>query len=403
MRYFSLRQITGLGLMLAGLAAGQQKSSAPAPTTTPNPTTTTTTPTTGGTSTTPGRSSQPSQSSQPSRPAQPVFVSGNVTLPDGSEPPERLLIERVCSGNKVRAEGYTDSKGRFSFQLGQSQMVLPDASESTFTDGTQGFGNTGNSNTSNSSSMDPLLDCELRARLPGYRSSTVMLAGRRGMDNPSVGTLVVYPLNGDEGQAISATGANASKEARKAFERGSNSARKLKWEQAEQELHKAVDLHPKYAEAWLELGKTYMARQRYDAARGAFRQAIQADPKFVYPYDELYKVDFELRDWEDMAEATSKLVRLNPYEFPAAYYFNGVAQFELQKWDLAEKSLKKALDEDKRHANPKALYVMGLVLIQKHDYDGALDALSEFAERSPNDPTMPKVKTLLTELQKSRR
>ena len=49
---------------------------------------------------------------------------------DGGAPPESVTIERVCSTNSVRAEGYTDSKGRFSFNLGQNNGVFADASTS---------------------------------------------------------------------------------------------------------------------------------------------------------------------------------------------------------------------------------------------------------------------------------
>lgn len=401
MRVLSLR--LAAGLFASALVSAQQTSTTPASSTSG---TTIAPSTTGGggnsnTGTSAPRGQASTQSSQPARPPQPIFVSGNVTLPDGTEPPDRVLIERVCSLNRVRPEGYTDSKGRFSFQLGQNQQAMADASESLFTDGTQGGGTNGNSTTSaNSSAGDPLVDCELRARLPGYRSSTLTLAGHRSMDSPNLGTLVVYPINGQEGQPISATGANAPKEARKAFDKGSELLRKSKLEDAEKELRKAVNVHPKFAEAWLALGKTYARRQRYDAAKVAFREAIQADPKFVYPYEELYKVAFEQANWEELAEATGKLVRLNPYEFPGAYYFNGVAQYQLKNWDLAEKSLQQALEADKRHVNPKVLYVMGLVQVQKRNYTEALDTLSAFAEMSPNDPMIPKVKTMIAQLEK---
>src|SRR5262245_8418685 len=42
----------------------------------------------------------------------PAYLSGKVQMDDGSAPPEPVVIERVCNGHP-RAEGYTDSKGRF--------------------------------------------------------------------------------------------------------------------------------------------------------------------------------------------------------------------------------------------------------------------------------------------------
>lgn len=329
---------------------------------------------------------------------QPIFITGNVTLPDGTEPPDRVLIERLCSNNNVRSEGYTDSKGRFSIQLGQSLQLVPDASQTMFLDGTQGFAGTTRSSTSTPNG-DPYFDCELRARLAGHRSSTILLAGRRPMDNPAVGTLVIFPLSATDGATISGTAAAASKDAKKAFDKGVSELKKQKWESAEKELRKAVQLHPKYADAWLELGKTHMARKQIDAARDAFQHAIDADPQYVYPYEQLYLVSFEQAKWPELAQLTEKLLRMNPYEFPGAYYFHGVAQYAMKNWDAAETSLVKAIEADTRGRNPKTHYVLGLVLAQKRDYAGAKQSLTIFSQLAPNDPNLPKVREILGQIE----
>lgn len=391
-----------LVLMLAtGFAAAQ--------TTTPSPTPTVPTPpTTGGgggttTPTAPSATQQtPQTTRQPQQPPQPIFISGNVALPDGTEPPDRVLIERLCGTSSVRSEGYTDSKGRFSLQLGQSLQLVPDASEVMLLDGTQGF-SSGSRNGANGQSADPYLSCELRARLAGYRSSTIILAGRRAMDNPAVGTLTIFPILKTEGQAISATSAAASKDARKAFEKGISEAKKQKWGSAEKELRKAVELHAKYAEAWFALGKIYVDRQRLPEAREALSHAIAADPQYVYPYEQLYIVAFQESSWQELADTTDRLLRLNPYEFPGAYYFSGVAHYQLKNYDAAQKSLEQAISADRRNQNPKTHYVLGLVLVQKHDYQAAAESLVTFANLAPNDPQIPKVQAILEQIEKAAR
>ncbi len=90
--------------------------------------------------TTPGRTPGQNQQQGPFDPRQqqqqfpdmqrPIFLSGKVVLDDGTPPPEPVKIERVCNG-VVRPEGYTDSKGRFSFQLGQNTSMMADASVSS--------------------------------------------------------------------------------------------------------------------------------------------------------------------------------------------------------------------------------------------------------------------------------
>src|SRR5438552_2433546 len=96
---------------------------------------TTTAPTTTGPAPTPSPSRTPTPTSptQPTFPNPmetrgPIFLSGKVMLDSGTPPPESVTIERVCNGTP-RAEAYTDSKGRFSFQLGANNNgVMQDAS-----------------------------------------------------------------------------------------------------------------------------------------------------------------------------------------------------------------------------------------------------------------------------------
>src|SRR5262249_6131902 len=114
------------------------------------------TPTPGMPGTTPGvpnpnQFPNPNQNNNrfPEQP-RPIFLSGKVILDDGTPPPEPVTIERVCNGTP-HAEAYTDSKGRFSFQLGQSQGVLQDASMSSAGDSRfGGFGNQGGTSGANS-------------------------------------------------------------------------------------------------------------------------------------------------------------------------------------------------------------------------------------------------------------
>ena len=65
--------------------------------------------TSGGTSGS-GTKSTPTTSTRPTTPTverRLVFLSGRVVLDDGTEPPERASIERVCGG-RARQEAYTD-------------------------------------------------------------------------------------------------------------------------------------------------------------------------------------------------------------------------------------------------------------------------------------------------------
>ena len=65
------------------------------------------------------------------------------------------------------------------------------------------------------------------AREPaGYRSDVISLAGRRNLDDPNVGTIMLHSMVHFEGLTTSATSALAPKEARKAFEKGLDAKKK---------------------------------------------------------------------------------------------------------------------------------------------------------------------------------
>ena len=121
----------------------------------------------------------------------PIFLSGKVVMDDGTPPPEPVVIERVCN-SVVRGEAYTDSKGRFSFQLGQNTAMIQEASSGSALDSGTGLGDPGRPLQTGRSSNDQrmptrnndLIGCEIRASLPGFRSDLVNLVGRRSFDNP---------------------------------------------------------------------------------------------------------------------------------------------------------------------------------------------------------------------------
>ncbi|HYP13110.1 MAG TPA: tetratricopeptide repeat protein, partial [Bryobacteraceae bacterium] len=204
------------------------------------------------------------------------MLSGKVMLDSGTPPPDPVVIERVCGGH-VKPEGYTDSKGRFSFQLGQNSALMADASvgsdPSDFSrSGMDSFGR----NNRGVSERD-LVGCEIRASLAGFRSTVVPLAGRRSLDNPDIGTLVLQRLAKVDGFTFSATTGMAPKDAVKAYDKGRNAVKKKKNEEAELSLRKAVEIYPKYALAWYELGTVLLQQSKVDDARNAFNEAIKAD------------------------------------------------------------------------------------------------------------------------------
>jgi tetratricopeptide (TPR) repeat protein len=345
----------------------------------------------GGNTTSIGKSNTPGNF--PGDTSRPMLINGKVLLDDGTSPGTDARIERVCNG-RARPEGFTDSKGRFQFTLGQEQDMLPDASET-------GGRTAGLGNPNGGVRESQLINCDLRAVLPGFRSDTISLATRRYMDNPDVGTIVLHRLANVEGLTTSATSALAPKDARKAFEKGLEAEKKNKTDEAQKDFEKAVEVYPKYASAWFELGKVYEAGNHPDQARKAFNQSLAADSKYINPYEHLYVMALNDQKWQEAANLTDRVIHLNPYDFPMAFYYNAIANLQLSKLDVAERNIREALKLDTQKQNPRANYILGIILAQKQELPAAAECLRAYLKDRPDSKEADGVRKQLDEIDKA--
>ncbi|MBI3471164.1 MAG: tetratricopeptide repeat protein [Candidatus Solibacter usitatus] len=347
----------------------------------------------------------PDQSTQ-----RPVFLSGKVMLEDGTAPPEPVTIERVCNGRPI-PEGYTDSKGRFSFELGRNQSLMQDAAYGSATDDpfsqSPGLGNQ-----TRASSTRPgmggaslggrdLMGCELRAVLPGFRSEVVNLSGRRMFDNPDVGTIILRRLANVEGTTISAVALLAPKDAKKSLDKAREYLKKKKGDEAFKELEKAVQIYPKYSTAWFELGRLHEGQNRKEEARKAYAEALAADPKYVSPYLQMASMAFKEQKWEEVAGTTDRIIKLDPVDYRDAYFYNAVACYYLKKFDAAEKSAREVQKMDPRGQIPMARNLLGAILIEKQDYAGAAEQVKEYLKMIQPGAEADRAKKTLEQLEKA--
>ena len=341
---------------------------------------------------------QPSFDQMPNRP---IFLSGKVRMDDGSAPPETVTIERMCASRGTPIpEAYTDSKGGFSFQVGQRMGMMPDASISNTSEEGSGsvFPNSTGRNSTGGVSERDLMSCELRASLPGYRSTIVSLVGRRSLDNPDVGTIILRRLGDVTGFTTSATSLMAPKDAKKSLEKARNALKKNKLPEAQKELEMAVNLHPKYAEAWYELGRVQVIQSSPDAARNSYAKALEADDKYVRPYLGLAVLEAQQQKWEAVKQLSEKVIRLNRYDFPAAFFYGAVANFNMRDSETAEKLCRSGIEIDQYHSLPKMSHLLGMILADKQDFKGASEQFSSYLKFAPKAGDIEVVKKQLADI-----
>jgi len=406
-------------LAAAGQEAGPAGGGA-GPAAGPGPTTGGAGATTGGPGGTGGRGGQPGQtgSQRPGfeQPGQqdrmrqmeqrPIFLSGKVMMEDGTSPPESATIEMICNG-VVRPQAYTDSKGRFSFQVGQQGHILMDASVSSAGSsggpfgqqpgmgGGTGFPSGGSSGSLGSMDM---MGCELRASLGGFRSENVVLSRRSMFDNPDVGTILLRRLANVQGTAISFTTLNAPKEAKKSFERAQKSLQQKNPKHAEiaKDLEKAVQIYPEFASAWYMLGEARLTLKDENGAREAFEKSLAADAKYTNPYLQLAMLDLRASKWKEAAELTGRLNQLNPY-LPQAHYFNAIANFNLGRMDLAAKAARNAMERTDGGRFPRAHHLLGAIMARQGNFTSAADEFRTFLKLSPTAAEADQLRRQLTE------
>ncbi|MBF0109910.1 MAG: sulfotransferase [Magnetococcales bacterium] len=125
-----------------------------------------------------------------------------------------------------------------------------------------------------------------------------------------------------------------------------------RWTAAERSLRHALELEPRHAELWLELGSLYMGRQRHGAAVHAFEQAIHCQPDHPTPLFHLARLHLSVEHVD--AQACEKLCR-------------------------------KALTLDPDHEGCLSLLAKSLDILGRLDESTAIH--THILKKNPNDPT----------------
>jgi tetratricopeptide (TPR) repeat protein len=318
---------------------------------------------------------------------EPVYVSGRVISDDGQPFTDPVTIESVCDGAS-HAEGFAGKNGDFGFRLGdRNSGIIQDASVSSMDDY---FGRpnvqqeTGNGIPAYITPKQLVLaNCEIRARLPGYRSDTVSVGNRRALDNPNVGTIMLHRMSPVDGRVISAASLAAPKDSRAAFEKGREALKKNKLEDAQRDFEKAAQIYPGYAEAWYELGKLATDRGQFDDGLRSFHAAMQADPKYAEPYLSVSAIQAVEKEWPQLAETSGALLRLDPYHYPQAYYLNALANYNLRNTDAAEKSAREAERLDAQGRFPRSWQLLAAILANRRAFPEAADQMRQYLKFAP--------------------
>jgi len=244
-------------------------------------------------------------------------------------------------------------------------------------------------------------ECELLGDAPGYTSQALRIFGEPTVGMVRVGRIVLHPLGKrPDDFAVSAISLAAPDKAKKAFEKGQEQERKGKWAAACDNFKKAVEVYPRYALAWLELGRSQLKQNDITTAQRSFHQATQEDPHFVEAYMQIASVAAENKEWKELADSTDRIVQLTPDSGPNFFFLNSAANFNLGNVDQAESSATRGLRLDPTHKLPQLEYLYGMILARRGDYNSAITHMQTYLQLSPHASDSQDAENKLAELQK---
>lgn len=366
----------------------------------------------------PSKPTQPASpapgSSQPTEPSAPddfvLFLRGRIATNDGTPLPNDTLVERICN-NTVLQQVYATPSGDFTMEMGSRFDSFLDASGSPASP--EGAAN--KASTQGIPRHD-LMNCELRASAGGFRSNSINLVDLTPSGSAiDVGAIVVERATKIKGLTLSATPYKAPSNARKAYEKGLEAERNGKFTEARKYFEQALEIYPRYASAWFQLGTVFEKLSQNDSARAAYMRATTIDTRFLPPYLSLAEMAYEAGNWTEVLRFTGHIIDLdllnhgdvagyvldldesNPAQ---AYFYNAVANYKLNRVEEAEKSALKAEHVDLRPDFPQLHLLLADIFAGKKNYAVAISELQAYLELAPHAKDGVQVREQLAQLEK---
>ena len=340
-----------------------------------------------------------------------MFLRGHVSTGDGTTLPHDSLVERVCNG-RVNQQVYATPLGDFSMQMGSMNDSFLDATG----DRTTPFGLNGKTSLTGIPRRE-LTNCELRASVSGFRSNTVMLAGLTAFGGTiDVGSIMVHRTAKIDGLTLNAAPYKAPKDALKAYEKGLAAEKNGKLDNAREYFEKAVGIYPGYAHAWFQLGTVLQAADQKDAARTAYTRATDIDTKYLPPYLSLAVIEYQAGNWMEVVNLTGHILELDPLNrenayvvdfdplnCAEAYFYNAMANYQLNKIEEAEKSALKAEQRADLSRFPQLHLLLAEIYTRKSNYGNAISEVESYLQLAPHAKNADQVREQLAKLEKLNR
>jgi Flp pilus assembly protein TadD len=315
----------------------------------------------------------PPRQSTPSAPngAQGVMISGRVYLPNG-RPIERSVRVELRAPRFSSQTIDTDNNGSFSFRAltPGNYVVSVDAGEE-FEIATETI--TIDDDLARAISMTPTgRSDQIAVYLRQKRTSIIPAA------------------------SFDAKLANVPKKALDLYGKGLKLASDNKFAEAVVELRKAIQTHPGFFQAQVELGKVYLKLSRFDEASAAFRAALASEPT---NFPARFHLGMALLSQKKFEEALPELTLAADLDKSAAtpHYYIGVIKYETGRFEHALLAFEKAKEVNGDKPFPHLHKYLASLYLKNSKWALAVAELETYLAEAPNAQDAEKIRSTIAE------
>ena len=162
-----------------------------------------------------------------------------------------------------------------------------------------------------------------------------------------------------------------------------------------QHFRKAIELYPKFAEAYLFTAIAYLKLQKHDESSKAVDQAIQADPAFSRAHTLRGRLWLEDREFNKAEASLNESLRLDPSSWEAHFEL-ARCYYNLNRVQEAFVQAQQA--RDLPQSNPVTHLMLADIYLKQNQRKEALAELEAYAQAEPTSPMLPRVQQKIAEL-----
>jgi len=202
--------------------------------------------------------------------------------------------------------------------------------------------------------------------------------------------------------SISAAMLNIPGKAESEFEKGVGALKKQEFDEAEKRFKRAIELYPRYAQAYINLGFIAMQHGQPDSAQSFFTQAVKADEQYAPSYVNLAKSFIGRKEYPPALELLTKASSLAPNNVEV------LALLTMLEYESSQ--MVAAVDHARKvHALPShekfafAHFIAGKALESQNLAPDAVAEYKLFLKEGAQGPTADKAKASIDALEKQKR